>query len=84
MPPSWSVRRRSAPTLLFLPDTISVVLTAGCQAPRSLKLLTFVQTVAAEALMVTSSCAERLLAYSAEALNAVLTNNEASNKLYFI
>src|ERR1700722_11557923 len=53
VPPPFSVSRRTAPTVLFLPSTISSVATAGCQAAKPSKSFTVFQTLDAEASMVT-------------------------------
>jgi hypothetical protein len=43
-----------------VPVTTPVFLIAGCQAPKSLKLLTVDHALAAGALIVTSSCADNI------------------------
>src|SRR3984957_13866132 len=52
-PPPFNDNRRPAPTVLFLPSTISSVATAGCQVFKPLKSFAMFQTLVAEASMVT-------------------------------
>src|SRR5258706_2841310 len=52
VPPPFSVSKRTAPTVLFLPWTISSLATAGCQLFKPLKSFAARQTFAAEASMV--------------------------------
>src|ERR1700722_4238034 len=53
VPPPFKVNKRTAPTVLFLPSTISSVATAGCQVFNPLKSFTRFQTLLAEASMLT-------------------------------
>ena len=53
VPPPFKVSKRTAPTVLFVPATISSVATAGCQVFKPLKSLTARHTLPAEASMST-------------------------------
>src|SRR5580698_10168280 len=52
VPPPFSVSRRTAPTVLFLPSTLSSEARAGCQVFKPLKSFAAFQTLLAEASMV--------------------------------
>ena len=64
VPPPLSVSSRTAPTVLFVPLTISSLASAGCQVFKPLKFLDASQTLSAGAAMVTDflTCSSRAAA----------------------